>query len=144
MMGGRPRPVAPTLRDRRGRHGEDLAAAYLEGLGWDVLARRLRVGRAEIDVLAIEPGEPPSLVVVEVRSRSTSRFGSPEESVDAAKVHRLYRAAAELRSAGVLPDGRPLPRLPWRLDLVAVDDAPSIGPGAGGRALRHLRGLEPP
>lgn len=120
-----------------------MAAVYLQQLGWRILARRVRVGRDELDILAIEPGPPASVVVVEVRSRSTTRFGTPEESVDAAKVRRLYRAAAALRAAGRLPDGEGLPRLPWRIDLVAVDDAPSIGPGAGGRSVRHLRGLEP-
>lgn len=130
-------------RARHGRRGEEVAAAYLERLGWRVLARRLRVGRDEIDLLALEPGSPPTLVVVEVRSRSTTRFGSPEESVDTPKVRRLYRAAAALRTAGRLPDGTALPRLPWRVDLVAVDDAPAIGPDAGGRQLRHLRALEP-
>ena len=143
--GGRaPGPHAPrTLRQRRGERGEDAAAAYLQGLGWRLLARRVHVGRDEIDLLALEPGATPTLVLVEVRTRSTSRFGSPEESVDSAKVRRLYRAAAALRAAGRLPDGRELPRLPWRIDLVAVDEAPAIGPGAGGRAVRHLRALEP-
>ena len=63
--------------------------------------------------------------------------------MDRRKVARLYRAAAGLRSIGVLPDGRALPAHPWRVDLVAVDDAPAIGPGAGGPAIRHLRALEP-
>jgi Holliday junction resolvase-like predicted endonuclease len=82
--------------------------------------------------------------MVEVRSRSTSRFGTPEESVDRRKIARLYRAAASLRASGALPDGTPLPRLPWRVDLVALDDAPAIGPGAGGPSLRHIRAVEPP
>ncbi len=132
-------------RSRRasGERGERLAARYLEAQGWTVLATRVRVGRDEIDVLAVEPGPPASLVVVEVRTRSSSRYGSPEESVDRRKIARLYRAAAGLRAMGSLPDGRPLPAHPWRVDLVAVDDAPHIGPGSGGPAIRHLRALEP-
>ena len=132
-----------TLRERRGRRGEEVAATHLEGLGWRILARRLRVGRDEVDLLAVEPGKPPTLVLVEVRSRATSRFGAPEESIDAGKVHRLYRAAAALRSSGRLPDGTALPHLPWRVDLVAVDEIPSIGPGTGGRSVRHVRAIEP-
>ena len=132
-------------RSRRasGERGERLAAAYLESLGWTVLATRVRVARDEIDLLALEPGPPARVVVVEVRTRSSGRYGSPEESVDRQKVARLYRAAAGLRAIGVLPDGRALPAHPWRVDLVAVDDAPAIGPGAGGPAIRHLRALEP-
>ncbi len=131
------------IRRAGGERGEALAARYLQGLGWTVLARRVRVGRDEIDLLAVEPGIPGTLVVVEVRARTSGRFGSPEESVDRRKVARLYRAAAGLRTSGSLPDGRALPRLPWRVDLVAVDDAPALGPGAGGPEIRHLRALEP-
>ncbi len=131
------------IRRAGGERGEALAARYLEGRGWTILARRLRVGRDEIDLLAVEPGEAGALVVVEVRARSSGRFGSPEESVDRRKVARLYRAAAGLRASGSLPDGRALPRLPWRVDLVAVDVAPALGPAAGGPAIRHLRALEP-
>ena len=132
-------------RSRRasGERGERLAATYLGTLGWTILATRVRVHRDEIDLLAVEPGPPAWLVVVEVRTRSSNRYGSPEESVDRRKVARLYRAAAGLRAMGTLPDGRPLPVHPWRVDLVAVDDAPAIGPRAGGPAIRHLRALEP-
>ncbi|MGC8633944.1 MAG: YraN family protein [Candidatus Limnocylindrales bacterium] len=130
-------------RQASGARGEGLAAEYLEGLGWTILGRRVRVGRDEIDLLAVEPGPPACLVVVEVRTRSSGRYGTPEESVDRRKVARLYRAAAGLRAMGALPGGMPLPMRPWRVDLVAVDDGPAIGPGAGGPAIRHLRALEP-
>lgn len=131
------------LRERHGMRGEALAAAHLEHLGWRVLARRVRVGRDEIDLVAIEPGKPPTLVIVEVRNRATTRFGSAAESVDRRKVARLYRAALGLRHSGQLPDGSPVPPLHWRVDLIAIDDAPAIGPGAGGPAIRHIRALEP-
>lgn len=93
--------------------------------------------------MAIEPGPPATLVFVEVRSHSTSRFGSPEESVDRRKVSRLYRAAGTLRRAGRLPDGAPLPRLPSRIDLIAVDLGPHLAAGVGGPIIRHLAGLLP-
>jgi Holliday junction resolvase-like predicted endonuclease len=134
---------AATLRQRSGMRGEALAASHLRARGWTILGSRVRVGRDEIDLVAIEPGAPSTLVVVEVRTRASGRFGSAEESLDRRKVARLYRAAAGLRAAGVLPDGTDLPRLPWRVDLLAVDDAPAIGPGAGGPAITHHRALEP-
>ena len=138
---GSPRPT--TARQRSGRRGEALAAAHLAAQGWTILGSRVRVGRDEIDLIAVEPGAPPTVVVVEVRTRATSRFGTAEESVDGRKVARLYRAAAGLRAAGALPDGTDLPRLAWRVDLLAIDDAPAIGPAAGGPSFRHLRALEP-
>jgi len=133
----------PERRRRQGLRGEGIAVGYLQERGWRILGRRIHVGRDELDLVAIDPGPPAAVVVVEVRSTSSGRFGSPEESVDRRKVARLYRASATLRLAGRLPDATPLPRLPWRVDLVAVDDAPAIGPSAGGPMVRHLRALEP-
>ena len=95
-----------------------------------------------MDILAVEPGHPRTLVFVEVRSHTTSRFGAPEESVDRRKVTRVYRAAGALRALGTLPDGRPLPRLPWRVDLLAVDERPRLARGIGGPTVRHVRALE--
>ncbi len=66
-----------------------------------MLARNLRVGRDEIDIVALEPGSPPTLVVVEVRSRSRPGFGSAVETVDRRKVARLYRALAALPREGI-------------------------------------------
>lgn len=105
------------------------------------------MGRDEVDLLAFEPARadgPAAIVLVEVRSHTTSAFGPPEAGVDRGKVARLYRAAAALRRAGALPDGTPIPRGPWRVDLVVVDRSPRIGPGMGGEVIRHLRAVEPP
>jgi putative endonuclease len=128
-----------TLRQRRGAWAERIAGQHLTALGWQVLASNVRVGRDEIDLLAVESGGQSSratLVVVEVRGLHSRGFGAPEESVDRAKVARLYRAALALQAAGRLPHGEPLPRAPWRVDLIVVDarhDPP---------LLRHLRALE--
>ena len=93
-----------------------------------------------MDILALDPGPPATLVAVEVRSRSSTRFGPPEASVDRAKVRHCYRAMGALRRAGRLADGSRLPPLPWRVDLVAVElDATFAGP-----RVRHLRTVLPP
>ncbi len=135
-----------SARRRTGDRAEQLAAEYLAGLGWSLLARNVPVGRDEIDLIAVEPADPPDppvLVFVEVRSHATSRFGAPEEGVRARKVANVYRAALGLVLRGQLPDGAALPRLAWRVDLLAVDGFPSIGDGAGGPRVRHLRGVIP-
>lgn len=126
---------------RAGGTGEALVAEYLAGIGWTVLARNVRVGRSELDLVAIDPGPPARLVVVEVRANRASTFGTPEESVPGRKLRSVYGAALRLRAMGVLPDGRRLPRLPLRVDLVAVEMAPALGPAAGGTLLRHLKGV---
>lgn len=124
-----------------GVRAEEVAAAHLTASGWRILARNLRLGRDEVDIVGLEPGEPPTLVIVEVRSRGGPRFGAPEESVDRAKVARLYAAGARLARGGVLPEcfgsggGR------WRVDLVTVHPP---APGTAPQVARHLRGLVPP
>jgi Holliday junction resolvase-like predicted endonuclease len=130
-------------RRRLGDHAEGLVARQLTALGWTVLGSGVNVGRDEIDLIAVEPGLPPTLVFVEVRSSRTDRFGTPEESVGERKLARVYRAAFVLLRERRLPDGRPLPPLRWRLDLVAVDEHPAIGPEAGGPVMRHVRGVTP-
>ena len=125
-----------TVRRRDGDAAEARVADALRQHGWAIIARQVRVDRDELDIVARDPGPPEMLVVVEVRSRRSSRFGPQEERLDEAKVRRLYRAMNALRAARRLPDGRALPGgLDWRVDLVAVDH--------GDGRLRHLRGLIP-
>lgn len=124
---------------RAGSAGERLVAEYLAGMGWTILARNVRVGRSELDLVAVDPGPPAMLVIVEVRANRTSRFGVPEESVDRDKLRTVYRGALALRAAGSLPDGTRLPRLPVRVDVISVELAPGLGQGLDGTVLRHLR-----
>jgi len=121
-----------TAAQRAGDEAEASVAAHLVAMGWRVLGRQLRVGRAEIDLLAIDPGPPPCLALVEVRWRARRDFGLPEETVDARKRARLHQAAFALRDVGVLPDGGPLPHLPLRFDLIVVEP--------GGRLRHHRHG----
>ncbi len=113
-----------------GDDAEATVASHLEGLGWRVLGRRIRVGRDEIDLLAIDPGPPRELVVVEVRWRRSRDFGLPEETVDGRKRARLHRAGFALRESGGPVDGIPVPHLPLRFDLIVVEP---------GDRLRHHR-----
>ena len=119
-----------TAAQRAGDAAEARVAAHLEALGWRVLARHVRVGRAELDLVVVDPGPPATLVIVEVRWRSRRDFGLPEETVDRRKRARLRRAGALLRASGALPDGTSLPNLPYRADLVVVEP---------GDRLRHYR-----
>jgi putative endonuclease len=120
------RTAAQALGDR----AESVVARRLRASGWTILGRNIRMGRAELDVIALDPGPPPTLVVVEVRWRARRDYGLAEETVAHAKVTRIRRAAFALLDAGALPDGTPLPRAPLRIDLVAVEP---------GDRLRHHR-----
>ena len=74
-----------------GQAGEGAAAEYLEALGYKVLARSYRHGRAEVD-LVLRQGNA-LLVFAEVKTRSSGQFGPPETFVSARK-KALFRLAA--------------------------------------------------
>jgi Holliday junction resolvase-like predicted endonuclease len=65
------------------------------------------------------------LVLVEVRWRGQRGFGLPEETVDWRKRRQLRTALGRLLESDCLPDGSPLPMLPLRIDIVAVEPADS-------------------
>jgi putative endonuclease len=119
-----------TAAQAAGDAAEDRIAVHLASVGWRMLGRHVRVGRAELDLVAIDPGPPPWLVIVEVRWRGRRDFGLPEETVDGRKRGRLRAAAFTLRERGRLPDGSPLPNLPLRFDLLVAEP---------GERLRHHR-----
>ena len=104
-----------TERQRRGARAEAAAEAHLERLGLRVLERNLRVGRLEVDLVAID-GE--AIALVEVRSRGATAWTGAAESVDRKKRDRLRRAGQLLWS-------RRFSKMPGiqrvRFDVCAVD-----------------------
>ncbi len=110
-----------TDAQRLGDAAEDRVAEQLQAAGWTVLARNVRMGRYELDLVAVDAGPPAMLVIVEVRWRRTRAFGLPEETVDHRKRARIRAGAYGLLDRGTLPDGSPLPRAPLRFDLVVLE-----------------------
>jgi len=94
-----------------GRQGEHLAANFLESKGFEIVERNYRCGRAEIDLIA---RKDRWLLFVEVKTRTSSAYGHPEEFVDTGKMGRLYFAAEQY-----------IYRINWqghvRFDVVAVE-----------------------
>ena len=103
--------AGPGDRRRRGQEAEALAAGWLEGLGFQVLARNHATRRGEIDLICRE-GEVTCFV--EVRSRTGEAQGSPLLTVTPAKARRVVAAAEDwLARGGAAPGG-------LRFDVVAV------------------------
>jgi putative endonuclease len=75
-----------------GKEGENMATAYLRQQGFELIARNYRHKRAEIDLIV---KRDDWIVFVEVKTRTSSTFGEPEEFVDDQKVKNLYQAAEE-------------------------------------------------
>jgi putative endonuclease len=81
----------PLSRRALGDAGEARAAAHLEAQGWRILARNVRAGGVELDLIAERRG---LLAIIEVKTRRNRFAGAPEEAVDARKRARLVRGAA--------------------------------------------------
>lgn len=81
-----------TDKMKLGKEGERLAANFLMQKGFEVVYRNFRYRRAEIDLIV---RREDWLLFVEVKTRSSSAFGEPEEAVTAKKVRMMYDAAEE-------------------------------------------------
>lgn len=99
-----------------GQWGEDLAAQALERCGYLIVERNWRCQAGEIDLVARD-GE--AWVFVEVKLRSGRSYGAPEEAITERKQARLLRSAQLYLAENDLPDPA------WRVDVVAIELAPS-------------------
>lgn len=116
-----------------GAYGEDLAADRLRGAGMRILERNWACAAGEVDIVALDGR---TLVIVEVKTRRSTRFGSPVEAVNPAKVARLRRlAAAWFAEHPTGPGSRKAVR-DVRIDVVAI----WMDGGAAGR-MEHLVGV---
>lgn len=99
-----------------GDRAEDAAAAWLAQQGLRLRDRNFRSRFGEIDLICDDHG---TLVFVEVRKRSSQRFGGAAESITATKRNRLV-ATARIYLASLKHD------MPCRFDAVLIDGAGEI------------------
>lgn len=95
-----------------GKIGEDLAADFLTKKGYKIIDRNVKIGYQELDVVALEKNE---FVFIEVKTRTSLKYGSADESLNHKKIKNLkfailqYLAVNKVKTKNV------------RLDLVAID-----------------------
>jgi len=118
------RPSATTLL---GKRGEEIACDYLVSRGYQVVDRNWRCSAGEIDIVAREGS---SLVVVEVKARSSLAAGHPFEAITAAKFARLRALAGHWCAA------QSETFLSVRIDAIAV-----LIPGGRPATVEHLTGV---
>ena len=96
---------------RLGRHFEDVAARWLEALGWSIVARNVRFSRKEVD-LVIRRGD--LVVFVEVKGRRGKAYGAPSEAVTWKKRREIESVARWwVRRHGS-------PELRYRFDVIGI------------------------
>jgi len=78
-----------------GKIGEDLAREYLVKEGYKIIEQNYRTKYAEIDLVAQKPSllGKNKLVFVEVRTKVGENFGSPEDTLNKAKLWKVYKNA---------------------------------------------------
>ncbi len=99
-------------RRNTGILGEKLARDFLEKRGYHVSETNYRCSEGEVDIIA---RHEDSLVFIEVRTKTSLEFGSPEESITPVKKERLRAIASHYQQTH-----ENLPQL-WRIDVVAVE-----------------------
>ena len=102
-------------RKDTGALGEKLAKDFLKKRGYHILETNYRCPEGEIDIVA---RKKDYLVFVEVRSKKSLEFGTPEESITLTKKQRLKTTASRyLQTHNNLPPS-------WRIDFVAIEFDP--------------------
>ena len=112
-------------KDQVGIDGENLAARHLVGAGLEIVTRNWRCPVGEIDIVALDGRE---LVIVEVKTRTSTTYGDPVEAV-------TYRKQRKLRELAALWLKANPHRGSVRFDVITV-----LYPKRGYPQLEHWRG----
>ncbi|HSP12214.1 MAG TPA: YraN family protein [Salegentibacter sp.] len=94
-----------------GIEGEQIAVAHLRKEGYEILAENYRFDKAEVDIIA-RTGD--TLVIVEVKTRSTPNFGLPQEFVKPKQKRQL------LKVADFYINDQNLSEVEARFDIIAI------------------------
>jgi putative endonuclease len=106
-------------RAERAQSAEAAVAAYLERRGFAVVARNLRLGKLELDVVA---RQGVLIVIVEVRTRGAGAWTTAFGSIDSAKRRRIRRAGERLWQRRYKNDGS-VERMRFDAASVTFDEA---------------------
>lgn len=115
-------------KDELGRAGENRAAEHLKTLGLEIIERNWRCAQGELDIVA---RDADVLVLVEVKTRRSTRFGHPIEAIDQRKRSRLWRLGMAWLAAN---PGVRAPAL--RIDAITI-----VGADPSTASIEHIVGL---
>lgn len=120
------KPKKPTHKLALARYGEKSAALFLERAGYEIVARNTRTRWGEVDLVAKDGA---TWVFVEVKTRSSDRYGTGAEAVTWLKQRKILRMAEIVLSRLALTD------VPVRFDVIEITMEPQGEP-----TIRHIPG----
>lgn len=108
-----------------GKWGEQYAADYLQGLGYDIIERDWRIGHRDIDIIA-RTGDGTTVVFVEVKTRTSDVVTKPDDAVDIKKIRNIgYAANNYIKTKGIVDE--------VRFDIISI-----IGNNKENAQLEHI------
>lgn len=93
-----------------GKKGEQLAVDFLLKKGYTIVERNYRFDKAEVDIIA---QQNDILAIIEVKTRSSTDFGNPQDFVKPKQIQRLVKAVNEYVTINNL-------NVDVRFDIIAV------------------------
>ena len=93
-----------------GKKGEQLAVNFLLKNNYDIVERNYRFDKAEVDIIAKKDN---ILAIIEVKTRSTTDFGDPQDFVKPKQIQRLVKAVDEYVTTNDLD-------VEVRFDIIAI------------------------
>lgn len=95
-----------------GKTGENIAAKFLEKSGYKILKTNYRYSRfSEIDIIALDKD---TVVFVEVKTRTTTKFGHPFEAINQQKISNIFKAGLAFLQQSSTNHKK------YRIDIVSV------------------------
>ena len=96
---------------QKGKIGEKIAKKYLEDKDFRILGENLTIQWGEIDLIAEKYGR---MHVIEVKFRTSIKYGRPEEAITRHKITKLWRTAQIYRRQNELM------HIPWQMDIISI------------------------
>jgi putative endonuclease len=103
--------IKMTYQKQLGDKGETIAAEYLQREKFQLLDKQYHTRFGEIDIVALDSD---MIVFVEVKTRTSDRFGLPEESITPAKIEHLENAGL------IWLQEHPDSPEDWRIDVISL------------------------
>ncbi len=109
--------------------GEKIAQNYLSKNGYEILEKNVRLKNGELDIICQRQGK---LFFIEVKTRTSRRFGLPEESITSEKCLKLANLTCEYI------ENNGLERMAYQIDIIAIE---LFKNNSNSHYLRHLKNI---